>query len=96
VPECLVPIYALCSADYELKLADFSKKVIDYQSNRSSKAVTELMIQNTLMMARAVFESPRLEILSMLRTCRQALADQIVGSILKHNTYSMHVRTLSL
>ena len=37
VPECCIPIFALCSADYEFELADSDKKAIDYQSNKSSK-----------------------------------------------------------
>ena len=41
LPECIIPIYALCSADFSLNLQLMDKKAIDYQSNKSKKSVSE-------------------------------------------------------
>ena len=47
-PECCVPIFAFCSADFVLKFDDFEKKAIDYQSNKSNKKVSEMQLQESL------------------------------------------------
>ena len=57
IPDCLAPIYALCSVDYKLKLDEFEKKVLDYQYNKSDKKVTEAMIQDTLVMQKEILEN---------------------------------------
>ena len=44
VPDCCLPIFALCSADFKLCLEDFDKKLIDYQSNKSAKTVNEVQL----------------------------------------------------
>ena len=45
VPECCVPIFALCSSEFNLLLDDNQeKKVIDYQSNKSDMTVNEMEI----------------------------------------------------
>ena len=44
VPECCVPIYALCSADFVLSFDEFEKKQIDYQSLKSNKTITEVAL----------------------------------------------------
>ena len=42
VPECCVPIFALCSSEFRLILDDNQeKKAIDYQGNKSDKTVNK-------------------------------------------------------
>ena len=48
VPECCVPIFALCSADFKLLIDDLDKKLADYQSNKSTKTVNEVQLQDSL------------------------------------------------
>ena len=69
-PECCVPIFALCSADFKLLFDDFEKKAIDYQSNKSDKLVSEVQLQDSLLIQRVIVESSRLNLIELLKVCR--------------------------
>ena len=49
VPECLVPIFALCTSDFGIVRDDYEKKVIEYASLKSSKTINVMQVQDTLM-----------------------------------------------
>ena len=51
-----MPIFALCSGEFKLnEIAEaFDKKQTDYQSNKSSKTVTEVQLQDCLQLQKMV------------------------------------------
>ena len=97
VPECCVPIFALCSADFRLKMDnDLEKKQMDYQSNKSDKQVSEMQLQDSLQLQKVVYDkynNPVINIIALIKASRQQNADKIVTLMLDHNSYGMHSRS---
>ena len=101
MPNCAVPIFALCSASYNY-MATKDKLLHEYFSCDSDKTVSEEQIQNSLSLQKAIEEASSkgreigmafgsLDIRVFLDACSQKLADEAMRLILDHSLFSMHL-----